>query len=40
MYYNEEKLEMEYFKNGLYMKKKKWDELDNFLYVDYFNENM
>ncbi|MCV2516707.1 glycosyltransferase [Bacillus subtilis] len=39
-YHNEEKLETEYFKNGLYIKKKKWDESDNLLYVDHFNENM
>ncbi|MEC1752700.1 glycosyltransferase [Bacillus mojavensis] len=40
VYHNEAKLETEYFNNGLYIKKKKWDESDNLLYVDYFNENM
>ncbi|MGQ8922364.1 glycosyltransferase [Bacillus halotolerans] len=38
--FNKEKLEAEYFDNGLYIKKKKWSSDGRLLYMDYYNENM
>lgn len=38
--YDKELLEAAYFKNGLYVKKKKWNTDGQLLYIDYYNENM